>query len=193
MTSVRQRSYLILFSAVCFSLIIVLAAGCFRSPNVRKQKFVEQGDAYFKDGKYPEAQISYARALQIDPRFVTALYKSAQCSMRLGHWTSAFQELSRTVALDPQNYPAQLDLGTIYLGAGKLQDAKDRALTVLEKDAKDVNAKMLLSSVEGALGNQKDALDIAREALTISPNNSAVYINLAGLQQKYGALSEAEV
>src|SRR5262250_3255357 len=150
MKAVPKRSLLYPLCVCCFA-ICFLASGCFRDPNARKQKFVNQGDTYFKDGKYPEAQISYARALQIDPRFVPALYKSAQCSMRLGNWNGAFQELSRTVALDPQNYPALLDLGKIYLGAGKPQEAKDRALTVLEKNPQDANAKMLLSSVEAAL------------------------------------------
>src|SRR5215471_10572502 len=154
MMSVRQRSLPYLVFACCFAFHI-FAAGCFRDPNVRKQKFVAQGDAYLKDGKYPEAQISYARALQIDPRYTEALYKSAQCSMRQGNWSIAFQELSRTVSLDPENYPAQLDLGKIYLGAGKFQDAKDRALTVLEKNPQNVNGKMLLSSIEAGLGNQK--------------------------------------
>src|SRR5262245_22637365 len=147
MNYLRQTSPRYFASVLCIALAVV-AAGCFRDPNVRKQKFVDQGDAYFKDGKYPEAQISYARALQIDARFVPALYKSAQCSMRQGNWNNAFQELSRTIALDPQNDPALLDLGKIYLGAGKFQDAKDRALTVLERKPQDVNAKMLLSSVE---------------------------------------------
>src|SRR5215510_1045124 len=131
MTSVHLKFRLLRLSAFCIALGF-LASGCFRDPNVRKQKFVDQGDAYFKDGRYPEAQISYARALQIDARLVPALYKSAQCSMRLGNWNVAFQELSRVVALEPQNDSAQLDLGKIYLGAGKVQDAKDRALTVLE-------------------------------------------------------------
>src|SRR5215468_11051581 len=74
---VRYRSPLLIASCCCFAITFLLS-GCFRDPNVRKQKFVEQGDAYFKNGKYPEAQISYARALQIDARFVPALYKSAQ-------------------------------------------------------------------------------------------------------------------
>src|SRR5215472_9120071 len=84
-----------------FFTVALLCSGCFRDPNVRKQKFVAQGDEYFKAGKYPEAQISYARALQIDARYVPALYKSAQCSIHLGNWNSAYQELLRTVDLDP--------------------------------------------------------------------------------------------
>ena len=103
------------FRAGLPSLLIatLILCGCSRDPNIRKQKFVAQGDSYFKDGKYPEAQISYSRALQIDPRYVVALYKSAQCSERLGNWNSAYQELLRTVDLEPENWPAQLDLAQI--------------------------------------------------------------------------------
>src|SRR5262249_27736119 len=64
--------------------------------------------------------------------------------------------------------------------------------TVLEKNPQDVNAKMLLSSIESALGNQKDALAIASDAVRIAPGNSAVYVNMAGLEQKYGSFAEAE-
>src|SRR6516165_7228332 len=91
-------------AAVCLLLSVTLS-GCFRDPNVRKQKFVAEGDVYFKDGKYPEAQIDYARALQIDPQYAVAVYKSAQCSMRVGNWKGAYRELLRTVELDPLNLP----------------------------------------------------------------------------------------
>src|ERR1700732_1014599 len=122
------------------SLAALILSACSSDPNVRKQKFVTQGDAYFKDGKYPEAHILYSRALQIDPRFVAALYKSAQCSERLGNWHSAFQELARTVELEPENWPAQLELGKIFLAAGNSQEAKDRALLILRGNPKDADA-----------------------------------------------------
>src|SRR5882724_4055437 len=173
-------------------LVALVLSACSRDPNVRKQKFVAQGDAYFKDGKYPEAQISYSRALQIDPRYVVALYKSAQCSERVGNWNSAFRELSRTVELDPENWPAQLDLGKIFFGSGKAQEAKDRALLILRSSPKDVEAQMLLSGADAALGNQKEALSEAREAVNLAPDRSPAYVNLALLQQKSGANNEAE-
>src|SRR5215831_16205577 len=150
--------------AVLWVFVLVLI-GCSRDPNVRKQKFVAQGDEYFKAGKYPEARISYARALQIDPRYTVALYKSAQCSERLGNFASAFQELLRAVDLDPGNWPAQLDLGKLYARGGKFQEAKDRALLILRSNPNDVDAKILLSDADAGLGNQKDALAEARDAL----------------------------
>src|SRR5438552_9883799 len=123
--------------------VSLIFAGCSRDPNVRKQKFVAQGDAYFKEGKYPEAQISYARALQLDTRYVVALYKSAQCSERLGNWNGAYRELLRAVELQPENWPAHLDIGRIYLSAGKPQEAKERALLILRSNPKNVDAKIL--------------------------------------------------
>src|SRR5215472_14364491 len=67
-----------LLYGICL-LLGTLAAGCARDPLVRKQKFLEQGNRYFDKGEYPEANISYSRALQIDPRFIEAHYKLAQC------------------------------------------------------------------------------------------------------------------
>src|ERR1700745_2492394 len=180
-------------TATLFLLIISLTlSACSRDPNVRKQKFVAQGDAYFNAGRYPEAQISYSRALQIDSRYVVALYKSAQCSERVGNWNAAYNELLRTVDLDPQNWPAQLDLGKIFLGGGKPQEAKDRALLILRSNPKDVEAQILLSGSDAALGNQQAALSEAREAVNLDPGRASVYLNLALFQQKWGALSEAE-
>ena len=186
-------SHYALRQAVGFVLLaVVIFSACSRDPNVRKQKFVAQGDVYFKNGKYPEAQISYSRALQIDPRYGAALYKSAQCSERLGNWNTAFRELSRTVELDPENWPAQLDLGKIFLGGGKPQEAKDRALLILRSNPKDVEAQILLSGSDAALGNQQAALSEAREAVNLDPGRASVYLNLALLQQNGGAFSEAE-
>src|SRR5712692_5464738 len=107
---------------VCFVL-----AGCFRDPNIRKQRFVEEGDRYFAQEKYPEALLTYGRALQIDPRFAAAHYKIAKCHLKLANWASAFQELRRTIDLEPQNLPAHLDLGQLYLAGSKTPEARDQA------------------------------------------------------------------
>src|SRR5882757_3108373 len=177
--------------AFLFLAALVLSA-CSRDPNVRKQKFIAQGDAFFKEGKYPEAQISYSRALQIDSRYVDALYKSALCYEHLGNWNGAFQVLRRAVDLAPDNMDAQFHLGKIYLGGGHPQEAKERALLILGSNPKNVDAAILLSSSDGALGNQKEALSEARDAVNIDPSHSSAYLNLALLQQKWGAYREAE-
>src|SRR5271163_5318988 len=122
------------FAALCACLFLffIFTGGCSRDPNVRKQKFLQQGNQDFDKGRYAEAVISYGRALQIDPRFADAHYKLAQAYLKQGTWAGAFQEFSRTVALQPENWGAQLEIAKLLLAGGKFQDAKDRATLVLK-------------------------------------------------------------
>jgi tetratricopeptide (TPR) repeat protein len=167
-------------------------AGCSRDPNVRKLKFLEQGNRDFEKGKYPEANISYSRALQIDPRFVDAHYKLAECLLKQGSWAAAFQELSRTVDLQPDNWPAQLDLGRLLLAGSKYQDAKDRALLILRSNPKHTDAQILLSDADASLGNTKEALQEAKDATEMEPQNSVAFLNFGLLQAQAGAMDGAE-
>jgi tetratricopeptide (TPR) repeat protein len=85
-----------------------------------------------------------------------------------------------------------LDLGKIFLGAGKAQEAKEHALLILRSNPKNLDAQILLSGSDSALGNQKDALAEAHDAVTLEPNSASAYVNLALLQQKWGVRDEAE-
>src|SRR5467141_4125185 len=142
----RKASFVLSYGL--FFLLAALVAGCSANPNARKLKYLQQGDLYFKKGKYPEANISYSRALQIDPRFVEAHYKRAQGFLKQGSWALAFQELSSTVDLQPENWPAQLDLGQLLLAGGKPQEAKDRALLILHGNPEHSDAQILLSNAD---------------------------------------------
>ncbi len=169
--------------------VVLLFCGCSRDPNVRKMNFVHKGDDYFHKAEYPEALISYARALQIDPKLVEAQYKSAQCQLRLANWPAAFQSLSRTVELQPDNWPAQLDLAKLYLSGGGPAQAKEKAELILQNDPGNVDARILLSNAEAILGDKDDALKEAQEAVNRSPQRADVYTNLGTLQERAGLLS----
>src|SRR6202165_1030622 len=115
--SVNLRRLTLLFAL--FLPASSLMWSCHRDPATRIQKAMERGDREFNAGKYPEAIIYYGQALQVDSRYAPGHYKLAQCHVRLGSWTSAFRELSRTVELQPENWPAQLQLAELTLRGGK--------------------------------------------------------------------------
>src|SRR6516164_2842140 len=188
---------MICFAVRRFPLLLLIAClagipSCSRDPNVRKQKFLAEGNQQFDQGKYPEAMIYYGRALQLDPRFPDAHYKLAQTYMKTGSFASAFQELLRTVELQPDHWAAQLDLGRLQLAGGKAQDAKDRALIVLKSNAKNADATMLLSDADVALGNLKDALQEANDAITLSPDRPMLYMNRGHIETRMSDLPAAE-
>jgi hypothetical protein len=70
----HHKNWSTFFLAVPMLLASVLP-GCISSPAARTQKFYDQGLRDFSRQKYPEAIISFTRALQIDPRFADAHYQ----------------------------------------------------------------------------------------------------------------------
>ena len=172
--------------------LALLTAGCKKDPSIQKQKFLVQGNSSFSAGNYSEALIYYGRALQADPSFAEAHYKLALTQMKLGNRVAAYQELSRAVGLQPDNWKAQQDLGRFELLGGKRQEAKDRALLILRSDPKNADAQMLLSDADVALGNMKDALQEAKDAIALSPDRSFLYINLGHIEAQLNHLPEAE-
>ena len=153
---------------------------------------MERGDREFKQGKYPEAVIYYGQALQIDKYYPDAHYKLAQCYVKLGSWASAFQEFARTVELQPDNWSAQLQLAEMALRGAKPQEAKDRALLILHGSPKNVDAQIVLSSADAALGDSKSSLQEALDATQLGPEQPRPFINLGILYARASQPAKAE-
>ena len=161
-------------------LLTATGVGCSRDPNVRKQKFFEQGNRDFEQGKYPEALIFYGRALRIDPRFPEAHYRMARCHLKLGSWAGAYQELQRTIELQPENWSAQLDVRQLVFAAGKIQDAKDRALLIL-RDPTSIAPFMTLGDFYQQQKRWAGAEHEFESAISLAPKDPMPRAALAGL------------
>ncbi len=117
------------------AVVCLLAAltGCSRDPNVRKQKYLESGERYFDKGAYREAEIQFQNAIQVDARFAEAHYKLAQTAMKLEQWPAAYQELSKTIEIQPDQYAAHLDMANLLILGHQFNDAKQH-LDLLVKE-----------------------------------------------------------
>src|SRR5580704_13712400 len=114
-------------------LIPALFTACNRDPNVRKQKFLESGNRYRDQGKFREAAIQYANAVQVDPRFAEAHYQLGETYLKLKDYQRAYAELSRTVDLTPENYSAHLELANLLIANRQLKDAQPHLDILREK------------------------------------------------------------
>src|ERR1700680_4995188 len=114
-------------------VITGLFTGCSRDPNVRKQKFLESGNRYRDKGKFREAAIQYANAVQVDPRFAEAHFQLGETYLKLKDYNRAFAELSRAVNLVPGNYPAHVDLANLLISARDLKEAQPHLDILREK------------------------------------------------------------
>src|ERR1041385_7985331 len=133
---------------VFYALVGTLLLGCSRDPNVRKQRFLQSGEQYLKDGKYREAALQFQNAIQLDPRFAEAHYQLAQCYLRESLWNSAYQELLRAVDLQPDNAAPQIELTKLLVAAREFQAAHDRATTVLALNPDSFEAQLLLANAD---------------------------------------------
>ncbi len=163
-------------------LAICGLAGCKHDPNVQKQKYLESGKRYEKEGKYREATIQFSNALKVDRNFAPAHYELAKTYMQLGSMIAAYQELQRTVSLNPGNIPARVDLGNMLLAGGLPDRAKEQANTILGAQPNNADAYALLSHVAQRQGDTTQALAMIQKAISLDPKNSSFHTSLGVLQ-----------
>ncbi len=166
--------------AVC--LLAGLLTGCSRDPNVRKQKYLESGQRYYDKGQYREAEIQFENAIQVDSRFADAHYKLALAALKLEQWPTAYQELSTTIQIQPDQYAAHLDLANLLILGRQFNDAKEHLDLLLQKQPNNPDVYIARSNYNAGMNNTTAALADMQKALQLDPNRSDSYLNLAMLQ-----------
>jgi tetratricopeptide (TPR) repeat protein len=195
-----SRSVSVRLWLACLVLTAIFT-GCSRDPNVRKQKYFDSGEKYFAEGKYHEAAIQFSNAIQIDSRFAQAHYELSQTYLKLDDKNRAFQELSRTVELAPDNYRARIDLANLLIAVrnpdGTTQpDALKQAKTHLDilRDKQPNNpetheAWASYYAVQNNLGAATAEMD---KAIEVDPNRSESYLQRAIFRLGKGLPDQAE-
>src|SRR5450755_3945301 len=130
-------------AAIC---LLAALTGCSRDPNVRKQKYLESGQRYFDKGQYREAAIQFENAIQVDARFADAHYKLAQTALKLEQWPAAYQELSKTIELQPDQYAAHLDLANLLILVREYSNAKEHLDLLAQKQPTNPDVFIALSN-----------------------------------------------
>ena len=92
----------------------------------------------------------------------------------------------------PDDAAAQVKAGNFLLVARQFEDAKTRASNVLTKDAKNVDAQILLGNAQAGLKNFDEALSDYQQATTLNPTDDRAYSNTGVLQIFRGQKAEAE-
>jgi tetratricopeptide (TPR) repeat protein len=184
-------------------LVTALLTGCTRDPNIRKQKYLESGDRYFDKGKYHEAAIQYSNAVQLDPRFAQAHYKLAETYLKLDDGTHAFQELSRSVDLAPDNYQARIDLANLLVAGSRstdgsinmdyLKQARTHLDLLREKQPQNPEVFQAWADYYAAQGNLGAAMQEMQKAIAADSSRSESYLDMALLQLRSNLLDQAEV
>jgi tetratricopeptide (TPR) repeat protein len=182
---------LLFLSLLCAAIGL---AGC-TNPAKAKQAHVDRGEAYLKEEKFQEAALEFRNALQIDDKFAAAHWGLARAYEGLKRLPEAFDEVKRTVDLDPAQLDSRVKLGNYYLlfNPPQVTEAASLAEYVLQQNPNHIEGHILKASVLLAQGGSREqVLAELNRALEIDPQRIDSYVSLARLYIKEGMLPEAE-
>ena len=173
-------------------LLALLLSSCSRNPQARRQKYFQSGQRYFEKGKYSEAAIEFINAVNIDPNYAEAHHQLAESYLRLQKPVLAFQELGRTVQLDPQNYGTRIELANLLVLGHNLSEAQDQISLLLNERPSDPAVHSVNSSLLAAQGKIGGAIAEIQKTIALNPAHWELYLSLALLQSRNNQTEAAE-
>jgi tetratricopeptide (TPR) repeat protein len=108
-----------------------------------------------------------------------------------GRLLEAAQILGRARQLATNNLEVRLKLGAIYLGAGKLKEARDEASFVLDKNPRDDQAPILLAEA-AATTNEITKTRLRLQKMSQTGETAPLAVALGALSFRQGDLKTAE-
>jgi tetratricopeptide (TPR) repeat protein len=203
-----------LFAAAAALLTLV---SCSRDPNVVKRRYLESGNRYFDRGKYKEAAIMYADALQKDRLWGPAHYKLGLTFIKTGNLGGAVNELHKAIERVPKDSPDHWDaivrVCEIYLAAetnrdnpAMMTETEAYIKDLLARDPNSYDGHRLTGDFEfvraqqafqtGRTDEGNRLLDTAEsdyeKATAIKPGDTGVALQMARVAKEKHQLEEAE-
>src|SRR5262245_15950476 len=186
---------IILISTVLMG--VVLAVAIWTPSPVSSRDFLSSGKKYFDAEKYPEAVVQLLNAVQKDARNRDARYFLALTYIKQGNLNGAAQQLVALLEYYPDDVEANLQLGGIFLLAGRtdadfFRRASDIAAKVLEKEPQKVAALILAGNAMAGLQNYQSSVEQFEKAVTLDPQNTSAFVSLGTTQTLQKNYPEAE-
>src|SRR5438270_5409053 len=188
------------------SVLLALSLAACSNPAKARDAHLQRGQQYLKDKKYPEAELEFRNAIQIDDNFADAHWGLAQAYEAQGKILPAIQELQRVVELDKnqsdpkkKNSDAALRLGNWYIVAYQQNhqsnlkdDAQHLVNDVLQRDPNNIEAHILQATILYTDGKHDKALEELKRAVDLDPKRIESLMSLARYYIQERDLANAE-
>jgi Tfp pilus assembly protein PilF len=149
------------------------------------------GNIAMEQGRLPEAEGHFRRALEYEPNFTDARNSLGILHDRLGRTQEAIREFRRVIEIDPEYAEAYNNIGVIYKKQGKIDEAVAIFKKAIAADAEFAGSYSNLALVYEDRGDLKAAGEQFRRALEKDARNVAVRTNYGALLYLQGRLEDA--
>ncbi len=181
----NQRTASLIACAALVSLLF--ASGC--SLESRKAKHTQRAESYLAEGKLDRAEIEYLNVLKLDPKAQGPLGKLGLIYFEQGQLGRALPYLARAIEVNPNDIEARTKLASLLLSVGNRTQAAGEAEKVLEHDASQPDALVILSECAATPEDFKKVMDrVTAEALHTS---AAAWVARGIILAKEGKLEDA--
>ncbi len=172
----------------CLAFLVIV--GC-ESPEEKVQSHYEDGLELLEEGKHVKAGLEFRNALQINGKFVPALFGMSMVEEKAGNLQGVRGFLNRVIDLDPKHFEANVRLGRIRLLEGRIDKALELSDTSMGLKADDAGALSLRAAVLYKLDDKEGAISAAKKSLEIEPGNNDAISVLAAERIAAGKVLEA--
>jgi tetratricopeptide (TPR) repeat protein len=171
---------------------LLALAGSSCSPQAKKARLLEQANRNFDSGLYDRAEIEYLNVLRLEAVNPQAISQLGLIYFNQGRVGRAFPFLLKGRELRPENLKLRLKLGMLFLSTGKVKEARNEAIFILDRQPQDAEAPLLLAE---SAAKPTDIDEIRRRLQNLpapAPDTAPVQVALGFLDLRENHLSEAE-
>jgi tetratricopeptide (TPR) repeat protein len=155
------------------------------------RQMLEAALRFHRAGQFQQAALVYGRILQIDPDHADSLHLLGMVASQARQPEMAIDLIQRAIALNGGVAAYHSNLGSIFQGLGKLDEAVDRYTLALSLDPRLPEIHLNLGLVLQTQGRLDEAIASYRQAVALDPNLAAAHSNLGNGLQALGNLDEA--
>ncbi len=176
------------FASFLAIALFTTLTGC--SQKAKLETHLASANTHFEAGDYQSAEIEYKNVMQIDSTIPEAIGNLGIIYLRQGRIRNAYPFLTRSRDVDPENLEYRRALSSLFLEIGDGDAAWEEARFILERDALDPVAPLILQGAAARLKRIEEAratLQTLREA----NESAALTVALGMLHANEGNLDSA--
>ncbi|MCD6413386.1 MAG: tetratricopeptide repeat protein [Elusimicrobia bacterium] len=146
---------------------------------------------YESQKKWEKALEQYKKIRRMDPNSVNSLLKIGEIYLKMGKDDLAEKEFEKALEEEPDNFSAALSLAGIYEKRKDWEKVKEVLMKIhnVRDDYPEIEIYLGLANLN--LGDSEKAEEFFKRAVSVAPENSAVYYSLALIYIDTGSYSRA--
>jgi TolB-like protein/Flp pilus assembly protein TadD len=119
------------------------------------------------------------KSIELDPEFALAYAYRAEIHQINNNYDAAIQDAERALILDPAISTPHIVMGHIHYQNYRDTEAQEEFDRALQISPNDSDVLMEYAVFKSQLGRHVEAIDLARQALVLDPNNPVTHFRLA--------------